>query len=148
MFRRLGLLIQKRLGRDDEPGRADAALQRRVFEKLLLQWMQPFGRRHPFNRGHATPLNLHAQHQAGIHQLAVEQDIAGSAVAVVTAFLAAGQPQLVAQDVEQALPRLTQKVDAAAVDLRLNLHLLGHAQFSFARAMAPCNTRFVSTPTR
>src|SRR5439155_3414007 len=38
---RIRVRIQQRLGGDDEAGRADATLQRRVLEKLLLKRMQP-----------------------------------------------------------------------------------------------------------
>jgi len=55
-------------------------------------------------------LYLYAQHQARVDQTAVEQDVARTAVAVVAAFFAASQTQLVAQHFEQTLARLAQKL--------------------------------------
>ena len=46
---------------------------------------------------------LNAEDAAGVHDAAVHEDAAGAAVAVVAAFLGAGQAKLVAQDFEQAL---------------------------------------------
>ena len=51
MFGRVGILLEQRLGRDDKARRADATLQRRVFQELLLQRVQPFWPRHAFNGG-------------------------------------------------------------------------------------------------
>ena len=120
-----GLLLQQRLGGDDEARRADAALQGRVFQELLLQRVQPLRRRRrPSMVVTALPCDLDAQDQAGIDQPAVQDDVAGAAVAVVAAFLRAGQPQLVAQHFEQALPRLAEELGRLAVDRRLDVNLL------------------------
>ena len=61
----------------------------------------------------AAPSRFDAQHQAGVDDAAVEDHGAGAAVAVVAAFLGAGQPDDVAQAFEQALARLAEKFRAA-----------------------------------
>src|SRR6266478_1772342 len=39
-FGRVQVLVEQRLGRDDEPRRAEAALQRRMFQEFLLHRVQ------------------------------------------------------------------------------------------------------------
>ena len=72
--------------------------------------------RQPLDGGDAGALGLGGQHQAGVHQPAVEDDAAGAAIAGAAAFLGAGEPELVAQHVEQRLLRLAQELDGLAVD--------------------------------
>ena len=72
------------------------------------------------------PFGLHAQHQAGGHDAAVHDDGAGAAVAVVAAFLGAGQAEDVAQALEQALARLAEKLLRLAVDGGLNANFVVH----------------------
>ena len=93
-----------------KPGVQMPHCKRRVLQELLLQRMQPLRRGHALDGRDRPALDLDAEHQAGVDQPAVEHDVAGAAVAVVAAFLAAGQAQLVAQHFEQALPRLAQEL--------------------------------------
>ena len=51
-------------------------------------------------------VGLHREHQAGAHRLAVEEDRAGAADAVLAADVRAGQAELVAQEVAQQQARL------------------------------------------
>src|SRR5262249_51915698 len=122
----LGVLLQERFGRHDEAGRADAALQSRLFEKLLLQGMQPLRRRHALDRRHRPALHLDGEHQARIDEPAVEHHVAGAAVAVVATLFGAGEAQLVAQDVQETLPRLAEEIRRLAVDGGLNVLLVSH----------------------
>src|SRR5262249_8964339 len=103
----LGVLLQQRLGGDDEAGRADAALQRRVFKELLLKRMQPLRRRDPFNGRQLATLDFDGEHEARIYEAAVENYVAGAAVAVVATLLGACEVQFVAQHIQEALPWLT-----------------------------------------
>jgi hypothetical protein len=98
------VLIEQRLGCHDEARRADAALQRRVFEEASAAAGAAHALGDPLDRGRSRPFGLDAEHQAGVHQLAVEDDVAGAAVAVVAAFLGAGQAQLIAQHIEGWCP--------------------------------------------
>ena len=67
-------------------------------------------------------VGLHGEHQAGAHRLAVEQHRAGAADAVLAAGMGAGEPELLAQAVEQGLARLDLDGVRAAVDGKLDLH--------------------------
>ena len=61
------------------------------------------------DRRHLRVLGLDRQHQAAANGFAVEQDRAGAADAMLAAEMCAGEPQLVAQRVGQALARLDLK---------------------------------------
>ena len=59
--------------------------------------------RQPLDRGHAAGIALADRDQARVDGLAVEHDGARAALALAAALLGAGQPQVLAQHVEQAL---------------------------------------------
>ncbi len=97
-----GLRSSKRLRRDQNAGRADAALQSVHFQKLALQRMQLAILRHAFDRFDLAAVGFGRQHKAGADQPAVNHHAAGAAIAGRAAFLGAGQHQFVTQHVEQA----------------------------------------------
>ena len=63
------------------------------FEERLLQRVQLAVRGDAFDRRHRLALDLGAEHAARVDEPAVENDAAGAAVAVVAAFLGAGQAE-------------------------------------------------------
>ena len=65
-------------------------------------------------------LGLDAEDAARVHDAAVHQNAAGTAVAVVAAFLRAGKAEILAQHLEEALARFAQEVDLLAVEGRLD----------------------------
>src|SRR5213078_914267 len=65
---------------------------------------------------------LAGRHQARVHHLAVELDRARAALALAAALLGPGQPQVLAQHVEQPLPRRGLDRAPLAVDLERELH--------------------------
>src|SRR5262249_11336043 len=132
----------------EETRRADAALQGRVLQELLLQRVQPLRRGQPLDRRDRAAFDLGGHHQTRIDQAAVEEDVARPAVAVVATLPGARQAQLVAQRLQQALARLAQKVSVLAVDLGVDEDLLAHIRLPLARSTAVCRARLTSTPTR
>ncbi len=69
-----------------------------------MQRLFPF-RCQPFNRRQRVAVGLDGKHQAGPRRLAVEEDGAGAADAVLAAYVCAGKRQLVAQKVAQQQAR-------------------------------------------
>src|SRR5689334_7211684 len=104
-----------------------------MLEKLLLQRMQLLAFRHALDGLDAAPLRLDTEHQARAHQAAVHRYAACTAVARCAAFLAAGQEQYVAQDIEQRLLGRTEKLDLIAVDRRGDV-MFSHGVLVRARA--------------
>src|SRR5262249_13442151 len=82
----------------------------------------------------------------GADQPVVDGDAAGAAIARAAAFLAAGEPERVAQDVEQRLRGITEELGRFPVDRGGDVHLGHGAQFPFARSMAIAVLRLSSTP--
>src|SRR5438105_7969288 len=87
--------------------------------------MQRFALRHPLDRLDPAPADLAAQHEARAHEPPVERDAAGAAVAGAAAFLAPGQVQRVAEDIEQRLLRLAEELHRVPVHRGLDV-VLGH----------------------
>jgi hypothetical protein len=90
------ILVEQRFGRDNESRRADTTLQRSILKKFLLQRMQAFRTGDAFNGGDLAPGCLDPEHTTGVHQDAIEDDTAGTTVAVIASFLAAGKPDNIA----------------------------------------------------
>src|SRR2546423_6624962 len=143
-LRGVGLLLEQRLAGHEKARRADAALERGIFQEALLQRMQRLALGHALDRLDPAPADLAAKDEARADQPAVERDAAGATVARATAFLAAGQMERVAQDVEQCLLRLAEELDRVPVHRRLDV-VLGH-QTVLARSSAIKAARRASTP--
>src|SRR5579883_2375885 len=82
--------VQQCLGREDHPGRADAALQAAVPHELLLQRMQTTVTREPLDCREFPPLRGHGEREARGDRLAVHEYRARAAVAGCTPFLCPG----------------------------------------------------------
>jgi hypothetical protein len=126
MLRRVRVPIQQGFGGYDKAGRANAALKGGVFQKLLLKGMEPSGRGDALDGDDGPPLGLDCQDQAGVDQHAVQDDVASAAIAAAAPFFGACQPQLFSQHFQQALPRLTQKLNVLTVDVGVYEYFLGH----------------------
>ena len=108
---RLADLVVARVGaarkqvdrRDDEPRRAEAALDGACVDERLLDRMQAPPSRQPFDRRHLVPVGLHGEHEAGAHERAVEQHRARAALTLLAGVLGAGKPELLAQREEERL---------------------------------------------
>ncbi len=89
-----------------------------MLDEFALQGMQRLAHGHALDRLDRLAFGLDSQHQAGAHQAPVDDDAAGAAVAGAATFLGAGEPQLVAQCLQQGLARFAKKFDLVAVDRR------------------------------
>ena len=87
----------------------------------------------PFDGADALALGLHGEHQAGSDRLVVENHGACAADAVLAADMRAGEPALVADDIDQRLSRLDPSRVIVTVDIELDVDLLGcHCHFAVA----------------
>src|SRR5262245_57551701 len=129
-FGRIRIALEQRLGGDQQAGRAEAALQRRMLEEFSLQRMQIVPARHAFDRLDRAAFGLHGEHQARADQAAIDRHAAGAAVARAASLLASGQIQLVAQHIEQGELRLAQELGRLAVD-RGRYVMLAHPTLPF-----------------
>ena len=86
--------------------RAEAALQAVVLAERLLQRVERRRPRQPLDRRHLGAVGLHGEHQARARGLAVDQDRARAADAVLASDVRAGEPEVLAQEVREQLARL------------------------------------------
>ena len=96
----MGILHQKRLGRHDHAGRAEAALDRDLFYKGALDRIQFPALRQSFDRKNMAALQLCGKGQAGVDRLSVHDDGAGAAFALRAPFLYTGEVQLISKDIK------------------------------------------------
>src|SRR5262249_609145 len=143
VLRRIRRALEQRLAGHQEARRADAALERCMLEELLLQRMELLALGQALDRLDAPAADLAAQHETGADQAAVERHAAGAAVAGGTAFLAAGEIQGVAQDVEEGFFGVAEELDRVTVHGGFDM-VLGH-QLVLARSSAIRAARRVST---
>jgi hypothetical protein len=68
--------------------------------------MEAIVARDALNRSEFRPLNLRGEDAARIHETAIQDDGAGTAVAVVASLFRTGQSESLAQHFEQTLARL------------------------------------------
>src|SRR5215472_12548863 len=142
-LRRILSALEERLRRHDEPGRADAALQRRMLEELLLDGVQRLAGGHALDGLDGASAHLAPEHEARADQPPVEQDAAGPAVARRAALLAPRQVQRVAEHVEERVLRLAEELDV--VPVHRCRHVILRHQFALARSSAINAARLVST---
>src|SRR5262249_4546163 len=131
---RVGLALEERLGGHDEPRRADAALERGVLEEHLLDRVERLAPGRALDGVDPPPGDLTAPHEARADEPPVEHHAARPAIPRRAAFLAAGQVERVAQDVEERLFRLAEVLHLVPVHRRRHV-MLGH-QFPLARSSA------------
>ena len=99
--------------------RAEAALERRVARERLRDALERVALAEALDGGHLAPVGLGGEIGAGADRLAVHQHGAGAADLDVARALRTGEPQAVAQDVEQQLVRFD--LDRRAAPLRRDL---------------------------
>src|SRR5579884_564549 len=147
---RVGVLVQQRLGGHDHPGRAEAALQPVLLPEALLQGMKLAVLLQPLDGQQLAAIGLDCQQRAGLDVLAVQNDRAGATVRGVTADVRPGQPERLADEVDQQQPRLDLGSARLAVDGDRDgeAFLWGdHRAPPWARAAACSSARFVSSFT-
>jgi hypothetical protein len=93
--------LEKIGGRHDHSRRAVAALETVVLPERLLQRMEPAVGGEALDRRDLGAVGLCRQHGAALHRLAVQVHRTGAAVGGVAAYVRAGQPETIAQQVNQ-----------------------------------------------
>src|SRR5262249_8448902 len=93
-------LLAERDGGHDHAWSADAALGAALFDEGALQRVAAA---EPFDRRHACAVDVREWHQAGVDRRAVDEHRARAALPFSAPFLRAGEPAVLAQDVEQPL---------------------------------------------
>src|SRR5581483_975 len=102
------------------PGRAKSALERVVGDEGALHRMHPVGRSESFDGGDRVAARFEGKDHARGYWTAVEVDRAGAAGAAIAYQLGAGEPEMVAQRIDQRDARLDRDPHLVAVDEKLD----------------------------
>src|SRR5262249_48029271 len=89
-------------------------------------------------------VGLHRQHQAGADRLAIEQDGAGAADAMLAAGVGAVEQEILTQCIEQRLAWLDLGGAADAVDAQIDLHCTSPLDLPVALSRACSSARMQS----
>src|SRR5207245_7318807 len=140
---RLRCMAQQVVSGDDQPGCAEAALDRARLDERLLHRMQGMAVGDPFDRDDVAALRLPAEHNARAHQGPIHINGARSALALLARVLRPVKAQPLSEDVEQAftLPNLI-SADPLPVDGERDLHATDFRRYS---SQAQANVRRAST---
>ncbi len=103
---RVGVRLQQRSGGNDQARRAKAALHRSGVYERLLDVAETVISGDPLDCRYLPARRSGGQHQAGTHGLSVDEDRAGSALALLAGVLGPRQAEPFAQHTQEALPRV------------------------------------------
>src|ERR1700732_772964 len=98
-------LAQEIDGGHQHPRRAEPALQRVMLAERLLQTVELLDGAEAFDGLERAAVGLHREQQAGAHAVAVENDSAGAADAMLAADMGAGEAERLAQEVAEQAAR-------------------------------------------
>ena len=121
MFRRIWVLIKECFRTHDETRGANTALERGVFKESILDRMQFVGFSKPFNGLDRFALSFYTQDEARIDESAVEDDAACPTVPVIASLFCTCKVEFIPEDLQQALPRFTEKFHRLTIDSGLNV---------------------------
>ena len=120
---RVGIAVQQGARGHQHPGRAEAALQAVAAHEALLHRVEDAVLLEALDGADLVAAGHRGQHRAGLHRLAVQPGHAGAAVAGVAPPVGPGEPELVAQEVDQQHPALDLPRHGLPVDAHGHLHV-------------------------
>jgi hypothetical protein len=101
----VGVFVEEVVGGEDHARGADAALGAASFEEALLNWVEVAFGGDSLDGAERCAVGLQGGDEAGVDEVSVEEDGAGSAFAFSAAFFGAGEAEVFAEDVEETLHR-------------------------------------------
>jgi hypothetical protein len=99
------MLFEKMMSGEDHARSADTTLGSALLEETLLDGVKVCANAKAFNGGDHGALDLQDRDEAGVDQIAVDQDGARSALAFAAALFGSSKIQVFAKDVEKTLHR-------------------------------------------
>jgi hypothetical protein len=106
----------------DHARRAEAALQRVMLAKGLLQRREVMVVGESFDRHDLAALGLHREHQTRAHRCVIDNDGAGAAHTMLATNMGSGEAEHMTQAIRQRHPRLDFDLDFFAVDFKSDWH--------------------------
>src|SRR6266516_1059628 len=120
--RRVRVVIEQPAGGQHHARRAEPALELVAAGGTLMDRVEPAVPFQAFHREHPPAVGHGREHRARLHRQLVHPDHAGAAVRGVAAPVRAGEPELIAQEVDQQQPRLDLTGERDIVDGHGDLH--------------------------
>src|SRR5260370_32304892 len=112
---------QQFLRSEQHAGRAIAALQCIALDECLLEVRYLVRTGHPPDGLDPHAVALHGEHQAAGHHHAIEAHAAGAAHAMFASDLAAGEGELLAQEIDESRARIDTLTYVLAVHVESNI---------------------------
>src|SRR5262245_56800678 len=132
---------------EQHAGRAVAALQRIARLECGLQVGDLALIGHALDGLDARAVALHREHQTTAHDHAIDAHRTGAADAVLAADMAAGEAQVLAQEIDQSLARIDALEHLLAIDGQNDVvETLAHDRASNPAPMSSAATRLSRTP--
>ena len=103
--RRLRILFEQVMRGENHSGGADAALRPAVLEEALLDGIELWTDGEAFDGADGCAVGLQCRDEAGVDELAVQQDGAGATLTFAAAFFCSGKVQVFAEEIEEPLHR-------------------------------------------
>src|SRR5262249_19105905 len=119
---RVLVTLEERVAGHQHAGGTVAALEPVLLDEGLLERMELPVPLEPLHREHLAAVGLDTEDGARLDRPPVEQHGAGAAVAGVAADVGPGEPEALAEQVDQQEPRLDVGGPLLAVDRDLDLH--------------------------
>src|SRR5262245_38541957 len=141
--RRLGVALEQLPGGAQDPGRAVAALGGPELRERGLQGVRRVRPRQALDGDDRPSLALDREDEARQHRAPVEQDGAGAALPQLAAVLGPGEPEVLAQRLEERPVRCDRRLDRLAVHHEADQNLAGRR-----RGRAPARAPFHRTGGR
>ena len=113
---RVGVLLEQPGRLHDHARRAEPALEAVLVPERLLERVEGGAVGHAFDGLDLATVGLDGEHRARLGAGAIDMDGAGAAVARVAADMRAGQPEVVAQEMDEQESRLDVRLVDGAVD--------------------------------
>src|SRR5580704_10127336 len=113
---RIGMAVEQLLGHEDEPGRAEAALERALLDEGLLHRIEAAVRVERLDRRHLGAVREGGEIETARHRGAVDEHGAAAAQALAAALARAVERELVAQHLEDGVVRRDLGADRLAVE--------------------------------
>ena len=127
-------------GGHDLARRAVAALEGVMLEEGGLDRVEfGTGIGEPFDGRDRAAFDLRSQRQTGKHTLAVDMNGAGATLALIAAFLGAGEVEMIAQRIEKRHARFDGEGMCPAIDFEIDGGLIAHGE--------SCSSRLGKSPT-
>ena len=141
-----GICLQQIHRRHQHSRRAEPALKTVLFAKLGLDRIQLIRRAQALDRHDISTIGSHSQRQARANAVAIHEDGAGPANAVLAADMRPGKPDGVADEIGKQQTRLNTRRIFSSVYRDNDIHL--HRRGPAARVHAVLNAFSASAPIR